>query len=127
MNRSARLEPASAQIGCDILIDKSTYELLKDSETFRFRKVPRISVKGISKELNAYEPFFADQVSTTFLHTFEQGVSALESGDTKSAVMHFSEAEKQRPGGDAASKMWLEFGKDHLKGGTSFDAKAVKK
>jgi class 3 adenylate cyclase len=127
VNRSARLEPASAQIGCDILIDRSTYDLLKDGDAFQFRRVPRISVKGISKDIISYEPFFADQVTKIFLDKFEQGVSALEEGNNENAITYFSEADKLRPGGDVASKLWLEFSREAIQKGDTLGTKSINK
>ncbi len=108
VNRSARLEPASAQCGCNILIDQTTYDLLKDNEDLRFRRVPRFVVQGISDEMITYEPFFADQVSESFLAQFEEGVVALEKGNTQKAIDSFNQANELRPGGDAAAKLWSE-------------------
>ncbi len=108
VNRAARLEPASAQVGCHILIDGNTYHLLKDESAFQFRRVPAIPIRGISDAMVTYEPFFADQVSAAFLTTFEKGVVAMEAGKTASAMAFFNQADQLRDGGDAASKIWLK-------------------
>jgi class 3 adenylate cyclase len=106
VNRSARLEPASAQCGCKILIDQATYELLKEDKDLRFRRVPPFSVKGISETLMTYEPFFAKRVPADFLEQFELGVQSLEKGNNQEAINFFKQAQALYPGGDAASKLW---------------------
>ena len=106
VNRSARLEPASAQSGCNILIDQNTYDLLKDDNDLRFRRVPPIAVKGISEAIVTYEPFLADSITEAFLKQFENGVVALEEGNNQEAITLFRQADTLRPGGDAAAKLW---------------------
>lgn len=127
VNRAARLEPASAQVGCHILIDEDTYELLKEEEDFRFRRVPVIAVSGISNSMITYEPFFANQVSDAFLQTFEKGVVAMETGKTEAAMAFFSNANQLRAGGDAASKIWLDACLIAFNEGQTVGAKAVRK
>lgn len=107
VNRAARLEPASAKVGCHVLIDENTYDLLKEEAIFRFRRVPAIAIRGISDAMVTYEPFFADQVSDTFLMTFEKGVVAMETGKIEAAMAFFHKANQLRDGGDAAAQIWL--------------------
>ena len=127
VNRAARLEPASVQVGCNILIDENTYDLLKEEQEFRFRRVPVISVNGISKAMKTYEPFFANQVSNDFLTTFEKGVVAMEEGKTEAAMAFFSKANELRPEGDAASKIWLATCIAAFNEGQTVGAKTVRK
>ena len=127
VNRAARLEPASAQVGCHILIDVNTYELLKDEEDFRFRRIPKIAVRGISNSMATYEPFFANQVPDIFLATFEKGVIAMEAGKTEAAMAFFSKADRLRPEGDAAAKIWLEACKKAFNEGEAVGVKPMRK
>ena len=127
VNRAARLEPASAQCGCKILIDQSTYDLLKDVDEFQFRRLPRISVQGISNDMVTYEPFFTANLETSFLSTFEQGVNLLEDGKLDEALICFNQADQRRPGGDAASKLWAKECSDALTQGTSVGIRSLKK
>lgn len=115
VNLAARLEPTSVKVGCHILVDKNTYDLLKEEEDFRFRRIPLIAVRGISDSMATYEPFFANQVSDAFLATFEKGVVAMEAGKMEAAMAFFSKADQLRPEGDAAAKIWLEACKTALK------------
>ncbi len=127
VNRAARLEPASAQVGCHILIDANTYDLLKEEEDFRFRRIPMIAVRGISNSVATYEPFFARQVPDAFLATFEKGVIAMEAGKTEAAMAFFSKADQLRPEGDAAAKIWLEACKTAFNEGEAVGVKAMRK
>ena len=127
VNRAARLEPASAQVGCHILIDKNTYDLLKKENNFRFRRLPLIAVRGISNSMVTYEPFFTDQVSESFLATFEKGVIALEEGKNEAAMAFFNKADQIRPNGDTASKIWLEICKAAFNEGHAVGIKPMHK
>lgn len=127
VNRAARLEPASAQCGCKILIDQDTYNLLKDYEDLRFRRVPRIAVAGIPEAIITYEPFFADQIPGSFLEEFERGVAALEGEQTQEAVDRFRNANELRPGGDPAAQLWLKECETALKEGQTVGVKSMNK
>ena len=127
VNRAARLEPASAQMGCNILVDDNTHDLLKDNEAFMFRKVPRISVKGIDNDLITFEPFFANQVTQPFLDKFNEGGLAIEEGKNKQAIACFKEANELRTGGDTASRLWLEFAKEAIASAANVGTISIKK
>ncbi len=127
VNRSARLEPASAQCGCKMLVDQMTFELLRGEEDLRFRRVPRISVRGISKDMVTYEPFFTGDVSESFLQQFEEGVTALEAGDIKLAQVCFAKADGLRSGGDVAARLWSDECTTAIERGETMGVKAMKK
>ena len=127
VNRSARLEPASAQVGCKILIDHDTYELLKPFEEFKFRRVPRIALAGFSKPIATYEPFFSDAISAQFLEAFDKGVAALEAGNNEEAKRHFESANDLRQGGDIASKLWIQKCEKAIQSGSQVGAIQMKK
>ena len=127
VNRAARLEPASAKVGCHILIDEDTHDLLKDDEDFRFRRIPLISVSGISQAMVTYEPFFANQVSDTFLENFNNGVEALEEEKIEAAMAFFNKANQLRFGGDAASRIWLNACTKAFNDGLPMGVKSIKK
>ena len=127
VNRAARLEPASAQVGCHILIDKDTYDLLKEDDDFRFRRIPLISVRGISKSMMTYEPFFKNQVSDNFLEKFGKGVIALEQEKIEAAMAFFNKADQLREGGDAASQIWLKACTTAFNDGLPVGIKAIRK
>ncbi len=127
VNRAARLEPASAQCGCRILVDDNTYQLLKTEANLLFRRVPMIAVKGVREALIAYEPFFADQVSMEFLSAFEMGVNAVGKGELKEAIDCFTRSDSLFVNGDAASKIWMRECQLALSEGRSIGVKAVSK
>jgi len=127
VNRAARLEPASAQAGCQILIDENTFRLLKDDSDFKFRRLPHIEVKGISRSIGIYEPFFSDQVSDQFLSTFEKGVNAMGEGKTEAAMSFFDKSNKLKPGGDTASVIWLNICKTAFEEGHDVEIRQMKK
>ncbi len=127
VNRAARLEPASAQCGCKILIDQSTYDLLKVIKEFQFRRLPRISVQGITKNMITYEPFFTANIKTSFLDQFQQGVNLLEDGKLKESLGCFTKADELRPGGDVASKLWAKECSKALEQGLSMGVKSLRK
>lgn len=127
VNRAARLEPASAQLGCKMLVDQDTYDLLKDNEKFKFRKVPRISVKGIDNDLATYEPFFADQEELAFIDEFNKGAEAIERGEKHEALGFFKTADLLRPGGDSAAKLWQDLSEDALTTTEQVGAVKIKK
>ena len=127
VNRAARLEPASAQVGCEVLIDGNTYELLKDDSEFKFRRLPHIEVKGISLKKRTYEPFFADKITDQFLETFEKGVNAMEDGKTEAAMAAFNQSNQLREGGDVASQIWLNICKEAFEEGVEVGIRRMKK
>lgn len=127
VNRAARLEPASAQVGCHILIDENTFELLKTEEEFRFRRLPKIAIRGISAAMVTYEPFFTNQVSANFLTTFEKGVEAMETGKIETAMAFFNKADQLRPDGDAAAKIWLQACETAFNEGETVGVKPMRK
>ncbi|MCP4125326.1 MAG: hypothetical protein GY751_26635 [Bacteroidetes bacterium] len=127
VNRSARLEPASAQCGCNILIDQNTYDLLKDYDDLRFRRVPLIKLTGLSESAVTYEPFLANSVTKAFLEQFEMGVKALEQGNNQEAIACFSQADALRPRGDTASKLWSKECEKALLNGDLVGVKSMNK
>ena len=127
VNRAARLEPASAQVGCHILVDGNTYNLLKEDIGFRFRRIPSIALRGISNSMVTYEPFFANQVPDSFLAEFEKGVVAMEAGRNEAAMAFFHKADQLRPAGDAAAKIWLQACKTAFNEGQAVGVKPMKK
>ncbi len=126
VNRSARLEPASAQCGCKILIDDVTYKLLRDDQEFKFRRLPPIAIKGLASSVTTYEPFLSHG-PLEFLNTFDQAVNALESGRTAEALKQFDQANELKPGGDTASQIWAAECKLLLQNGVSFVSKSMSK
>ncbi|MDH3602773.1 MAG: adenylate/guanylate cyclase domain-containing protein, partial [Candidatus Tectomicrobia bacterium] len=127
VDRAARLEPASAQCGCKLLIDLQTYELVKDAADLRFRLLPRIPVAGDSTPLATYEPFKGDTVSQDFLEAFHEGVFAAQRDELEKAITHFEQAQQLRDGGDAPSRLWIEACQAALQEGRKIEVKTIAK
>ena len=127
VNRAARLEPASAQCGCRILIDSTTYDLLKDDPDLRFRALPQIAVKGLEGDLTVYEPFENEEVSQEFLHAFGCGVQAIQNHDLPLAIKHLEDAHRLRENGDLSSLLWIEECQAVLSEGRPIESKRMSK
>jgi class 3 adenylate cyclase len=108
VNRAARLEPASVQCGCRVLIDRETRQLADGAEGIVFRTWGTIDVKGIEGPLLVYEPLAASADTEAFLPLFEQGRESAGSGALDEALALFERADRARTGGDAASRVWIE-------------------
>ncbi|PON16879.1 hypothetical protein C2W62_16075 [Candidatus Entotheonella serta] len=69
VDRAARLEPASIEYGCKLLIDLETYNLVKEVPELQFRMLPPITLPGLAQPVTTYEPFREDSVSAALLGT----------------------------------------------------------
>ena len=127
VNRAARLEPASAQCGCRILIDKTTYELIKDDGDLMFRALPQIAVKGLEEDLEVYEPFEREEVGQEFLDVFHSAIRAIQNHDLNLAIKQFENADSLREGGDPSSLLWVEECRAAIGEGRSLEAKKTSK
>uniref|UniRef100_UPI001C4E0259 adenylate/guanylate cyclase domain-containing protein n=1 Tax=Candidatus Entotheonella palauensis TaxID=93172 RepID=UPI001C4E0259 len=127
VDRAARLEPASVQCGCRMLIDQATYDLVKKASELRFRLVPYISVSGTSEPIATYEPFKVEAVSEKFLEAFHEGVFAMQREALEEAVVHFKLADQLRDGGDTVSLMWIEACQTAMREGSKIGIKLIEK
>lgn len=127
VDRATRLEPASAQCGCRMLLDQETYDLVKQAPELRFRLVPHIAVDGVPEPLTTFEPFKKETVSQDFLDAFHEGVFAMQSEKLAEAVNHFEHAHQLRDGGDATSLMWIEACKTAIREGRQMGIKVIEK
>lgn len=105
---AAQLEPISAKYGCRLLIDLTTYKLVKSSTELQFRMLPPITVSGVEEPVVAYEPFTSGAVPQSFLDAFHEGVFAIQRHDFESAIKHFEHADQTRDGGDLPSLWWRD-------------------
>jgi class 3 adenylate cyclase len=108
VNRAARLEPASAQCGCKILVDQDTFALLGDDPELVFRELPVISVKGVDADLRVYEPLRKDGVSSQALNAFRLAAEAILADRLADAIERLREADRLWEGGDHASQLWAK-------------------
>jgi len=86
VNLAARLESASGQFGCRILIDQESHKFLADDPDFAFRQMPRFMVKGISNTDKFYEPFWKENVNLEFLSHFNLAVQAIENDELENSI-----------------------------------------
>lgn len=108
VDRATRLEPASAQYGCSLLIDQATYDLVKETADLQFRMLPLMAIPGVAEPMVAYEPLKPEAVSQAFIEMFHEGVFAVQRHDLDKAMTCFERAHQGRDGGDAVSLQWLE-------------------
>jgi class 3 adenylate cyclase len=106
VNRAARLEPASHQCGCRVLVDHDTYLLIGDDAELLFRRWGKVEVKGIEGGLPVYEPMRASDETRGWLGLFHRARERVEAGALEEAVTLFERADQARPGGDPASQRW---------------------
>jgi hypothetical protein len=108
VNRAARLEPASFQCGCKVLVDEETHALVGDGDEIVFRSWGRVEVKGIDTGLAVYEPLPAGPETSRFLALFHEGRERAERGELEAAIASFTKADEARTGGDPASRLWRD-------------------
>ncbi len=107
VNRAARLEPASHQCGCRVLVDQATFELCGEDEALAFRRWGGIEVKGIEGQLPVYEPLRVSAETRALLETFHRARERAEAGALEEARALFQRADAERPGGDPAARHWV--------------------
>jgi adenylate cyclase len=100
VNLSSRLENATKEYGCDIIISESTYQLCGDR--LRVRELDRIRVKGKNQAVdiyeligNASEPL--DDKTEEFLHLHQCGRKAYLKRDFARALSYFDAAAAIHP------------------------------
>ena len=81
----------------------------------------------MSKVINTYEPFLSHQIDESFLEAFNNGVISIEQGKIEDAIKYYNQSNSLRPGGDAASKIWIKECDNSLESGRIVGAKAMKK
>ena len=93
-NYGSRLEGLTKKYAVECIVSDSTYEAVKDDETFRFRFLDTVIVKGKTESKRIYElmtkPITSelDQV----LETFARGRALYECGQWREAIVQFDQA-----------------------------------
>ncbi|NET37215.1 MAG: GAF domain-containing protein [Cyanothece sp. SIO1E1] len=100
VNLSSRLESATKEYGCDIILSEHTYKDCCDA--FWVRELDRIQVKGKTEAVNIYELIgdrsqALDPSTHEFLQLYEAGRSAYTTRQFETAISHFQTAQKIRP------------------------------
>ncbi|MEB3212374.1 MAG: adenylate/guanylate cyclase domain-containing protein, partial [Leptolyngbyaceae bacterium] len=110
VNLSARLEGATKQYGCDIVISENTYEPCKDHVWVR--ELDRIRVKGKNKSVGIYElvALRDEQLSDAQklkIERYHQGREYYLAQQFKQAIEEFSSILEQVDGHDKAAQVQL--------------------
>ncbi len=113
VNVSSRLESATKQYGCDIILSHHTYTFCRDD--IRARELDTIRVRNKSEPITLYEligsmeePLEALEAGAAqFLEIYEQGRQAYQQRQFRNAIRHFREAYTLRPN-DQATRMHIE-------------------
>jgi adenylate cyclase len=116
VNLSARLESATKEYGCDIILSEYTYTLCRDR--IWVRELDKIRVKGKNQAVSIYELIGESDIplnDTTrrFLDFYATGRDAYINRDFQKAIACFDEAHKLRSN-DQAVIIHLERAKNYL-------------
>jgi adenylate cyclase len=116
VNLSARLESATKEYGCDIILSEYTYNLCRDR--IWARELDKIRVKGKNQAVSIYELIGEADVplnekTKTFLHLYEEGRHAYLNRDFRKALTYFENAYHLKPT-DLAVIAHLERAKNYL-------------
>lgn len=108
VNLGSRLESANRIYGTKILVDEPTFLMIPDN-TFTFRKIDRIRVKGKSKPVVVYEllgvPEYLSNTGKTWLSDFESGIKFYEKREFAEAEKYFDSALRAMPN-DGPSRIY---------------------
>jgi len=112
---SSRLEGATKEYGCDIILSEFTYELCRDK--IWVRELDRIRAKGKTKPVRIYE-LIGDRttplqpVTQDFLDLYQAGRDAYTARDFQRAIRHFKQAQRIRAD-DKAIAMHIDRAKQY--------------
>jgi adenylate cyclase len=111
VNLSARLESATKEYGCDIILSEYTYNLCRDR--IWVRELDRIRVKGKNQAVSIYELIGEtdtplNTLSRRFLDLYQAGRQAYLNRDFQKAIALFEEAYPLKPSSDQAVLIHLE-------------------
>ena len=116
VNLSARLESATKEYGCDIILSEYTYNLCRDR--IWVRELDRIRVKGKNQAVSIYELIGdvnmpLNDATKRFLTSYEAGRTAYINRDFRKALADFHEAHSIKPN-DQAVIIHLERSRNYL-------------
>jgi adenylate cyclase len=100
VNLSARLESATKEYGCDIILSEYTYNLCRDR--IWVRELDKIRVKGKNQAVSIYEliddaDMPLNDLTKRFLDFYEAGRHAYINRDFQKALTYFHEAHSLKP------------------------------
>ncbi|MBD2099287.1 GAF domain-containing protein [Leptolyngbya sp. FACHB-261] len=110
VNVSSRLEDATKQYKCDIILSQHTYALCKDH--IRARELDTIRVRNRNEPITLYELIGShgeqlDSELSRFLEVYERGRQAYDCREFRIAINHFRDAFTMRPN-DRATLLHIE-------------------
>jgi adenylate cyclase len=116
VNLSARLESATKEYGCDIILSEYTYNLCRDR--IWVRELDRIRVKGKNQAVSIYElvgdvDMPLNESTKRFLDSYEAARAAYRNRDFRKALDYFHEAHYIKPN-DQAVIIHLERSRNYL-------------
>lgn len=111
VNLSARLESATKEYGCDIILSEYTYNLCRDR--IWVRELDRIRVKGKNQAVSIYELIGESDtplntLARRFLDLYQAGREAYLNRDFNKAIALFEEAYPLKPPSDQAVLIHLQ-------------------
>jgi len=116
VNLSSRLEGATKEYGCDIVLSEYTYNLCKDR--IWVRELDRTQVKGKRKAVNLYELIdlrstSLDAATREFLNIYANARNAYTGMEFEQAIQLFQQAQQLRPD-DKAVNVHIRRAKQYL-------------
>ncbi|HEY9628944.1 MAG TPA: GAF domain-containing protein [Coleofasciculaceae cyanobacterium] len=114
---SSRLEGATKEYGCDIILSEFTYELCRDKVWVR--ELDRIRAKGKTKPVRIYE-LIGDRTTPLslatqdFLDLYQAGRDAYAARDFQRSIRHFQQAQRFRPA-DKAIAVYIDRARQYTK------------
>ena len=118
VNLSARLESATKEYGCDIILSEYTYNLCRDR--IWVRELDRIRVKGKNQAVSIYELIGKSDMplndnTKRFLDLYAAGRRAYLNRDFQQALSCFDQAYPLKPPTDQAVLLHLQRSRYYLK------------
>lgn len=129
VNTASRMEGLTKIFGASIIISEISYNSLKDPDSYTFRYLGKVKVKGRQQALGIYdcydaekEELFTKKAESRIL--FEEGLEAYFAKDFSDAKKAFQEVLRNFPQ-DTASKFYLKQTKGNLSKGIKDDWNGV--
>ncbi|GAB4201438.1 MAG: hypothetical protein Fur006_53890 [Coleofasciculaceae cyanobacterium] len=118
VNLSARLESATKEYGCDIILSEYTYNMCRDR--IWVRELDRIRVKGKNQAVSIYELIGESDMplndnTKRFLDLYAAGRRAYLNRDFQTALSFFDRAYPLKPSTDQAVLLHLQRSRYYLK------------
>lgn len=106
---SSRLEGATKEYGCDIILSEFTYQFCKDK--IWVRELDCVRVKGKTKPIRIYELIEnrtqpIDSITQEFVELYQAGRTAYNTRNFHQAVQFFGEAQRLKPSDRAAALLF---------------------